>query len=149
MNIRNIKEIAAVMEKSGLTLVEVTEGETTLRLERAPAVVPAAAVQPAASAAPAAPAASAPAAEEKPAVDFNHVTEVTSPLVGVVYLAPSPDSPPFVTVGSKVKKGDVLCIVEAMKVMNEITSDVDGEVVDICAENGQLVEFSQVLFKIY
>lgn len=146
MNIRNIKEIAAVMEKSGLTLVEVTEGETTLRLERAPAVVPAAAVQPAASAAPAA---SAPAAEEKPAVDFNHVTEVTSPLVGVVYLAPSPDSPPFVTVGSKVKKGDVLCIVEAMKVMNEITSDVDGEVVDICAENGQLVEFSQVLFKIY
>ncbi len=82
-------------------------------------------------------------------VDFNHVTEVKSPMVGVFYAAPSPDAEPFVQVGSKVKKGDVLCIIEAMKLMNEITAEQDGEIVDICVQNGDVVEYGQTLFKIF
>jgi acetyl-CoA carboxylase biotin carboxyl carrier protein len=82
-------------------------------------------------------------------VDFNEISEVKSPMVGVFYQAPSPESEPFVKIGGRIKKGDVLCIIEAMKVMNEITADVDGELVDICAENGQIVEFGQTLFKVY
>lgn len=74
--------------------------------------------------------------------------EVKAPLVGVFYAAPSPDAKPFVNVGDVVKKGDVLCIVEAMKMMNEIVSDFDGKIIDICAENGKIVEFGQTLFKI-
>ena len=72
---------------------------------------------------------------------------VTSPMVGVFYASPSPTDPPFVTVGSKVKKGDVLCIIEAMKLMNEITAEEDGEIIDICAGNGSVVEYGQILFK--
>lgn len=74
--------------------------------------------------------------------------EVKSPMVGVFYAAPAPDKEPYVRVGSKVKKGDVLCIIESMKLMNEITSDRDGEIAKICVENGQVVEFAQPLFKI-
>ncbi len=70
-------------------------------------------------------------------------------MVGVFYEAPSPEAEPFVKVGSKVKKGDVLCVVEAMKLLNEITADADGEIVDVCVENGQLVEYGQVLYKIF
>lgn len=77
---------------------------------------------------------------------FTH--EVRSPMVGVFYAAPAPDKEPYVRVGSKVMKGDVLCIIEAMKLMNEITSDRDGEIVKICAENGQVVEYAQPLFLI-
>ncbi len=73
---------------------------------------------------------------------------ITSPMVGVFYRAPSPDSKPFVEVGDKVKKGDVLCIVEAMKLMNEIEAEYDCEIVEICVPNGEAVEFSQVLFKV-
>ena len=70
-------------------------------------------------------------------------------MVGVFYQAPSPEADPYVHVGSKVKKGDVLCVIEAMKLLNEITADTDGEIVDVCVENGQLVEYGQVLFKIF
>ncbi|KUK31050.1 MAG: AccB acetyl-CoA carboxylase, biotin carboxyl carrier protein [Thermoanaerobacterales bacterium 50_218] len=83
-------------------------------------------------------------AEEKPA----NLVEVTAPMVGTFYRAPAPDAPPFVEVGSKVKKGDTLCIIEAMKLMNEIEAECDGEVVEILAENGQPVEYGQVLFLI-
>jgi acetyl-CoA carboxylase biotin carboxyl carrier protein len=85
--------------------------------------------------------------KEKETVYFNNLTEVKSPIVGVFYQSQDPDSPPLVSKGSHVKKGDVLCIIEAMKVMNEIIADKDGEIVDICVTNGQLVEFSQVLFR--
>lgn len=81
-------------------------------------------------------------------INFNNMTEIKSPVVGVFYSAPSPDSPPFVNIGSAVKKGDVLCIIEAMKVLNEITANCDGEIVDICAKNGDIAEYGQVLFKI-
>ena len=73
----------------------------------------------------------------------------TAPMVGVFYDRPSENAMPFVSIGSKVKKGDVLCIIEAMKLMNEITAECDGEVVDICLENGQVVEFGQTLFKLF
>ena len=73
---------------------------------------------------------------------------VASPMVGVYYAAPAPDKEPFVRVGDRVSKGDVLCIIEAMKLMNEITSDRDGVIVEICVENGQIVEYDQPLFRI-
>ncbi|MCQ4725745.1 acetyl-CoA carboxylase biotin carboxyl carrier protein [Anaerotignum faecicola] len=73
---------------------------------------------------------------------------VTAPIVGTFYASPAPDKPSFVSVGSKVKKGDVLCIIEAMKVMNEVVSDFDGEVTEICAEDGDLVEYGMKLFTI-
>ncbi|MDF2685896.1 MAG: accB, partial [Clostridia bacterium] len=83
------------------------------------------------------------------AVDFNNIIEVKSPMVGVFYTMSAPDKDPFVKIGSHVKKGDVLCIIEAMKLFNDIIAENDGEIVDICAVNGQVVEYSQVLFKIF
>lgn len=161
MNIQDIKELARVMQETGLTSLHVTEGALDIHMERKgsavvepvqPVSVPAAAVEQ-----PAAPQQAA--VENQPqiqneapvgsTIDFNHITEVKSPMVGVFYAAPSPDAQPFVQVGSKVKKGDVLCIIEAMKLMNEITAEQDGEIVDICVKSGEVVEYSQTLFKIF
>ena len=149
MNIKQIRELAQIVSENGLSAIEVAEGENRVRIERAvaaPAAVPAVVSMPAPVAAPAAPA-PAPAAEETN-VDFNRTREIKSPMVGVFYAAPSPDAKPFVEVGSKVKKGDIVCIVEAMKLMNEITAEFDGEVVDICVHNGDVVEYGQTLFKL-
>ena len=149
MNIKQIRELAQIVSENGLSAIEVAEGENRVRIERAvaaPAAVPAVVSMPAPAAAPTAPA-PAPAAEETN-VDFNRTREIKSPMVGVFYAAPSPDAKPFVEVGSKVKKGDVVCIVEAMKLMNEITAEFDGEVVDICVHNGDVVEYGQTLFKL-
>ncbi len=161
MNIQDIKELAKIMQETGITSLHLTEGALDISMERNTAA-PAPAVQPVAVQAPVAvpvpePELSAPTAEpaavEPQAVgttiDFNHITEVKSPMVGVFYAAPSPDAQPYVQVGSKVKKGDVLCIIEAMKLMNEITAEQDGEIVDICVQSGQVVEYSQTLFKIF
>ena len=155
MNIKQIKALAQILAQNDLSALEINEGETHIRLERTVA-------QPAAQAgavlvAPPMPAAAAQPAQEAPAsapvddpgVDFNDVFEAKSPLVGVFYAAPSPGAEPFVRVGSHVKKGDVLCIVEAMKLMNEIQAERDGEIVDICAHDGDVVEFGQTLFKLY
>ena len=149
MNIKQIRELAQIAAENGLSAIEVAEGENRVRIERAvaaPAAVPAVVSMPAPAAAPTAPA-PAPAAEETN-VDFNRTREIKSPMVGVFYAAPSPDAKPFVEVGSKVKKGDIVCIVEAMKLMNEITAEFDGEVVDICVHNGDVVEYGQTLFKL-
>ena len=135
-----VRALAHLMQETGLTSLEIQENDCTIRLERA---VPAAAA-PAASAHSAA--VSVP--EEDPGMDFNNVKLVTSPVVGVFYAAPSPDREPFVSVGSRVHEGDTLCIIEAMKLMNEITAECDGEIVDVCAVNGDVVEFGQTLFKI-
>ena len=161
MNLQDIKELAKIMQETGITSLHLTEGALDISMERNTAA-PAPAVQPVAVQAPVAvpvpePELSAPTAEpaavEPQAVgttiDFNHITEVKSPMVGVFYAAPSPDAQPYVQVGSKVKKGDVLCIIEAMKLMNEITAEQDGEIVDICVQSGQVVEYSQTLFKIF
>lgn len=153
MKINDIKALAELVSKNNLSALEYSEGETHLRIENAPRTVTVApAVEAALPAAPAAPAA-APAVEAAPVAaadagaDFNAAKRVTSPMVGVFYASPSPTDPPFVTVGSKVKKGDVLCIIEAMKLMNEITAEEDGEIIDICATNGSVVEYGQILFK--
>ena len=160
MNIQDIKELARVMQETGLTSLHVTKGALDIHMERKgsavvepvqPVSVPAAAVeQPAAPAAP-----QQAAVENQPqiqneapvgsTIDFNHITEVKSPMVGVFYAAPSPDAQPFVQVGSKVKKGDVLCIIEAMKIMNEIKAPCDGKVIRIMAQPGDMVEYNQVL----
>ena len=155
MNIKQIKALAQILAQNDLSALEINEGETRIRLERTaaqpgaqPGTVLVAPPMPAAAAQPAQEApASAPV--EDPGVDFNDVFEAKSPLVGVFYAAPSPGAEPFVRVGSRVKKGDVLCIVEAMKLMNEIQAERDGEIVDICAHDGDVVEFGQTLFKLY
>lgn len=148
MNIKDIKSLIQLMENSSLTLLEVSENDLKIRLQRTTkensfkimgvqkeiadninncveSAVP-----------------------EK-AVNFNQLKEIKSPMVGIFYEAGSPQAEPFVTIGSKVKKGDILCVIEAMKVMNEITAEIDGEIVDICVKNGELVEYSQTLFKIF
>ena len=155
MNIKQIKALAQILAQNDLSALEINEGETHIRLERTVAQPAAQAgavlVAPPMPAAAAQPAQEAPASApvEDPGVDFNDVFEAKSPLVGVFYAAPSPGAEPFVRVGSRVKKGDVLCIVEAMKLMNEIQAERDGEIVDICAHDGDGVEFGQTLFKLY
>ena len=141
MKIEEIRELAQIMKENGLGMLELQEDGTNLRMEAASAAAPAAPAS-AASAAPV-------ATQDGTPVDFNNLKEVKSPMVGVFYQAPSPEADPYVRVGSKVKKGDVLCMIEAMKLLNEITADTDGEIVDVCVENGQLVEYGQVLFKIF
>ena len=155
MNIKQIKALAQILAQNDLSALEINEGETHIRLERTVAQPAAQAgavlVAPPMPAAAAQPAQEAPASApvEDPGVDFNDVFEAKSPLVGVFYAAPSPGAEPFVRVGSRVKKGDVLCIVEAMKLMNEIQAERDGEIVDICAHDGDVVEFGQTPFKLY
>ena len=144
MNIKQIRELARIAAQYSLTALSIDEGETHIHIERG-----AVAAQELESAAPARQPVLPSAAEpvRGSGVDFNHAFEVKSPLVGVFYAANSPDDKPFVQVGSRVNKGDVLGIIEAMKLMNELTADRDGEVVDVCVNNGDVVEFGQTLFK--
>lgn len=146
-----IEKLAKVLAETGLTEISLEDGEQAITLRKdvivsaAPQVV-AAPVAPAPAPAPAAqaPAADAPAADA-PAAPAKKGTPITSPMVGTFYKSPSPDAAPFVAVGDSVKVGDVVCIVEAMKMMNEIKSEVAGKVLEICVEDGQPVEFGQVL----
>lgn len=161
MDSKRLAEIADVMEGRGLTRVRVEEADgTAVELERggvnpAPVAVPVPMATPVAAAPVAVPASgAAPETSEtaravSPAgADDVDVLEVKAPMVGVFYAAPSPDTEPFVQVGSKVKAGETLCIIEAMKVLNEVTAERDGEVVEICAADGDLVEFDSCLMKI-
>ena len=153
MNLRQIRELVRLLESSGLSVLEIEENDLRVRLEKGQTAgfaqpVPAALPQAVPAALPVE-TAPAPAPVADGTVDFNRLKEVKSPLVGIFYAAPSPGAEPFAGVGSRVKKGDVLCVVEAMKLMNEITADADGEVIDVCVQNGQVVEFGQILFKLY
>ena len=165
MDLETLRGFADLMEERGLTRIKLEEPDLTLELEREgagaaqppawpafPPAMPAAwpAAPAAAPAAPAAPAATAePAAPTAPAQIASGATEVCAPMVGVFYVAPSPGAEPFVRVGSKVKKGETLCILEAMKLMNEVVAECDGEIAEICANDGDLVEYGRVLFRIY
>lgn len=142
MELEKLKEMASVMRENGLTLLELTEGETTLRMERK-----AGTAEPVRETPQTIPAAVQTHTQEMAPVPNVPGTEVKSPMVGVFYSAPSPDSEPYVQVGSKVKKGDTLCIIEAMKLLNEINADRDGEITEICAAAGQVVEYGQTLFR--
>ena len=153
MDIAKIKELAQLLNDAGLSALELKEGDATLRLESAkftpaqPAPAPVMQAVPAAAPQPVVP---APAASVPDGgVDFNALSEFKSPMVGVFYAAPGPDQAPFVEVGKRVKKGDVLCIIEAMKLMNEITAEQDGEIADICVSEGDVVEYGQTLFNIF
>lgn len=141
MNDADIRKYANLMSELGLTGLEITENDRVVRLERAPA--PVAPVRETVTL-PAAPAA-APAVPAAPAAEG---VEVTSPMVGVFYAAPAENAEPFVKVGDHVKRGQTLCIVEAMKLMNEIVAETDGQIVEICAQNGQVVDFGCPLFRI-
>lgn len=156
MDSKRLAEIADVMEDRGLTRVRVEEPDgTAVELERASAARPVAVPMPmpSAMAAPVAaptvaPAAPEPAAQTPAAAPEPKGTEVTAPMVGVFYAAPAPGDEPFVHVGSKVKAGETLCIIEAMKVLNEVTAEADGEVLEICVADGDLVEFDSCLMRI-
>lgn len=156
MDSKRLAEIADVMEDRGLTRVRVEEPDgTAVELERASAAQPVAVPMPMPSAMAAqvaaptvAPAAPEPATQTPAATPEPKGTEVTAPMVGVFYAAPAPGDEPFVRVGSKVKAGETLCIIEAMKVLNEVTAEADGEVLEICVADGDLVEFGSCLMRI-
>lgn len=179
MDLETLRGIAELMEEHGLTRLKLDEKDLKLDIARevpAPAPLPVASLPgwpvgwdpdmtmapsspapvPAPAAAPQAPA--VPEAAPEPCglstadgqpVDSARVSEVCAPMVGVFYAAPAPGAEPFVRVGSRVKKGDTLCILEAMKLMNEVVAERDGEVVEACVEDGELVEYGRVLFRIY
>ncbi|MCQ8879267.1 acetyl-CoA carboxylase biotin carboxyl carrier protein [Pseudoalteromonas shioyasakiensis] len=151
MDIRKIKKLIELVEESGIAELEITEGEESVRINRnnmsagpayAPQYAPQYAPAPAAAPTPAAPAAAAEAAA--PAAPTGH--QVLSPMVGSFYAAASPEAPAYVEVGTQVKVGDTLCIIEAMKMMNQIEADKAGTVKAILVENGEPVEFDQPLF---
>lgn len=156
MDSKRLAEIADVMEDRGLTRVRVEEPDgTAVELERASVAQPVAVPMPMPSAMAAqvaaptvAPAAPEPATQTPAAAPEPKGTEVTAPMVGVFYTAPAPGDEPFVRVGSKVKAGETLCIIEAMKVLNEVTAEADGEVLEICVADGDLVEFGSCLMRI-
>jgi acetyl-CoA carboxylase biotin carboxyl carrier protein len=150
MDIRKVKKLIELLDESGIAEIEITEGEESVRISRYSSnVAPAQMVAPApvAMAAPAPVAAAAPAAvaAAEPEEDGYGVT---APMVGTFYASASPSSAPFVQVGDQVNEGDTLCIVEAMKMMNQIESDVSGTVKSIRAQNGDPVEYGQILFVI-
>lgn len=155
MDIRKVKKLIELLDESGIAEIEITEGEESVRISRyaasvaapAPAAMPAPAVMsaPAAAPAPAAPAASPPAAAAEPEEDGH---AVTAPMVGTFYSSSSPGSPPFVQVGDRVSEGDTLCIVEAMKMMNQIEAEISGTIKSIRVQNGDPVEYGQILFVI-
>ncbi len=154
MDLRKLKTLIDLVSESNVSELEITEAEGKVRIVKGGPAAPAQAlivphpVPAAASAAPAvaAPAPAAPAAAEAPAAPTGHV--VKSPMVGTFYRAASPGAKSFVEVGQKVNEGDTLCIIEAMKILNEIDAEKSGTITQILGENGQAVEYGQPLFVI-
>lgn len=149
MNLKELKELIELMNENGLTELEVERDGMTIKLKKSsetgsihpvaytiPTIPTSAAARPASEAPAAAPAA------------VSNLKDVKSPMVGTFYRAPSPEAAPFVEIGQTVEVGQVVCIVEAMKLMNEIKSDVRGKVIEICVDNAEPVEFGQVLFRV-
>jgi len=153
MDIRKVKKLIELLDETGVAEIEIKEGEESVRISRHPsggafAMMPQHMMYgppPAPATAPAVPV--APAAAPAPAAASADQT-VTAPMVGTFYSAPAPGAKPFVDIGSEVKPGDVLCIIEAMKMMNQIESDKAGRIVSVLAKNGDPVEFGQPLFVI-
>ncbi len=151
MDIRKIKKLIELLEETGISEIEIKEGEESLRLSRHSYVSEQQAAKPNYQPqthiqipAPSAPQTSAPVAVEPPAVNTGH--KLKSPMVGTMYTSPSPDTPSFVTVGQTVKAGETLCIIEAMKMFNEIEADRAGVITAILVSNGDPVEYDQPLF---
>ncbi|HEX6940347.1 MAG TPA: acetyl-CoA carboxylase biotin carboxyl carrier protein [Longimicrobiales bacterium] len=159
MDLEFVRGLIAAVDESGIDSLEIYRAGTRIRIAKTPPAkaAPVMAVAPQAppvSAAPAPAQAPAPAAAEAPAPEApaaaapSNMVEVTSPMVGTFYRAPAPEAPPYVEVGSRVTKGQTLCILEAMKLMNELESEVDGIVREILVSNAEPVEYGQVLFRI-
>ena len=142
MDTEAIRKYASVMKDLGLTALEVKENGTELRLEMNPSSAAVAPVAPAVSRQ-----AEAPAQEHSPASGADGYV-MTAPMVGVVYLSPAENAPAFVAEGSKIRKGDPMCIIEAMKLMNEIPAEEDGTVLEVLVKSGQIVEYGTPLFRI-
>ena len=150
--IEYIEKIAKIIADNQLTEIILEDGEQAITVRKEANVIAASApvMQPAIGATPVAPTtpvaqAVTPAKEEKPASNAPKGTAITSPMVGAFYAAPAPGAKPFVKVGDTISAGQVVCIVEAMKLMNEIESEVSGKITQICVEDGQSVEYGQVL----
>jgi acetyl-CoA carboxylase biotin carboxyl carrier protein len=160
-----IESLIRAIDQSGLDSIEIERGGTRVRLSKTPppapgappqgysvsAVMPQGIAMPAPG--PAAPSAGWPAqgaepAEPRAAAEGRKLLEIKSPMVGTFYRSPAPDAPPYVEVGSRVKKGDTLCIIEAMKLMNEMESEVVGTVVEVLVDNAEPVEYGQLLFRV-
>ena len=156
MDLRKLKTLIDLVSESGVAELEITEGDDRVKIVNRVGAAPVAAAAPAviathvvASAAPAAAPAPAVAAEPAAApVAAEDTRTINSPMVGTFYRAPSPGAKPFADVGQKVKAGDTVCIIEAMKLLNEIETEYDGVIKEILVENGQPVEFGQPLFVI-
>ncbi|RQO62507.1 acetyl-CoA carboxylase biotin carboxyl carrier protein [Paucibacter sp. KBW04] len=155
MDLRKLKTLIDLVSESNISELEITEADGKVRIVKSdgavavpmmmqvPAAAAAPAAAPVAAAAPAAPVAAAPAA---PAAETGHI--VTSPMVGTFYRASGPNAKPFAEIGQQIKEGEAICIIEAMKIMNEIDADFSGTITKILCENGQPVEFGQPLFVI-
>ncbi len=154
-DLQKIKELIEIMERNGLVELEIKHGDDKIFLKRhvpqQTILAPATALKPESIAVPAgADVAKTPAAETSSATreQAESLVEIKSPIVGTFYATPSPDSEPYVEVGSHVEPQTVVCVIEAMKVMNEIKAEMSGTVVEVLANNGQAVEYGQVLFKV-
>lgn len=163
MDLKEIKSIIDLMTKAGLSEFEVEKGDFKLRVKRGPngewsSSTPAAAPQVVhhhgpvgafhAPTAPVAPAAAPMAAAAAAPLEASGLAQIPSPMVGTFYIAPSPESPPYVTIGQEVQEDTVVCIIEAMKVMNEIKAEMRGVIVEVLAQNGKPVEFNKPLFAV-
>lgn len=138
MDLRKLKTLIDLVSESGVAELEITEGEDRVRIVNRNGAAPVQVHQPVTVA--------QPMPVPVPAAPQQTGTPLTSPMVGTFYRAPSPGADPFVKVGDTVKKGQVVCIIEAMKLLNEVEADMDGTVKEVCVENGQPVEFGQSLF---
>ncbi len=149
MDLKLIKQVVELMERSEIAELEFEEEGLKLRLSRKGNDAPAQIIQAAPAAAAAVVSAAAPApTAEAPAAEEEGISLIKSPMVGTFYSSPSPDSAAFVDVGSKVKADTVVCIIEAMKVMNEIQSEIGGTITEMLVENGDAVEYGQPLYKV-
>ena len=148
MDLRKLKTLIDLVSESGVAELEITEGEDRVRIVNRNGAAPVQVHQPVPVAQPMPVPVPAPEVAPAPAPTAPQQTgtPLTSPMVGTFYRAPSPGADPFVKVGDTVKKGQVVCIIEAMKLLNEVEADMDGTVKEVCVENGQPVEFGQSLF---
>ena len=150
-----LERLIQAIDQSSIDSIEIERGGTRVRIGKTPPQTVTAAPLPASAAAapaavPAAPAGGpvAPAGEEPEVAVPSNLVDVPSPMVGTFYRAPAPDAPPYVDVGARVGEGDTLCIIEAMKLMNELEAELSGTIAEICVENAEPVEYGQVLFRI-
>ncbi len=147
MDLRELKKLLEAFDKSKTNVLELETEEFRIYLDKSASAAPAAAPQPAAQVTSVENAPVVQKVEAKPECVVEGEL-ITSPMVGTFYQAPSPDSPPYVKVGDKVKKGQTLCIIEAMKIMNELEAEFDCEILEILVEDGQPVEFDTPLFRV-